>query len=199
MRNKNPYHYQQRQNLEAEGKIIKALLDGKAHEYGELIKITKLSKPTLSLHLKEMVKKDEVLRIMDTNEKYPYPVSYRLKKSLPVLDRINKEIVSVLKIADENFRETLDPDGFFLLMNDYVNLNMLSLIPLIRELDKSEKLIDKDRENLTNMWIDILVTQTAEMFATQFCHIVLHFGADLDVNVLTKELIERVKKRHKEL
>jgi DNA-binding HxlR family transcriptional regulator len=205
--------WQRDTSLDAKGKIIKALLDGKAHQYGELLKITKLSKATLSLHLKKMVEKEEVIRGMNTYEKYPYPVSYMLKQSWPLIDSLIKDISATLKKADDDFRETLDPTGFFYYMNSYLNLMMLWLIPLIRDMEKalSEKENAEKIKQLRNLkelpfepleeYTDIMASlfaDTAKIFAKDFFDMVLKYCEKLDFNELEEKLRERIKKQSAE-
>jgi DNA-binding HxlR family transcriptional regulator len=78
--------WQKEQKHKAETKIINALLDGAPKTYKKLVEITKISKATLSSHLKEMVLKGTILRILDQEKPYPYPVSYQLKNPLMMDD-----------------------------------------------------------------------------------------------------------------
>lgn len=105
------WHEEKKQ--EAETKIRVVLSDQKLHQYGDLLKETKISKATLSKHLKEMEKKGSVCREMDTkNGKYPHPVYYRINiKTKDILEnKLNhlystfqkeiEEMLSVEKIED---------------------------------------------------------------------------------------------------
>jgi DNA-binding HxlR family transcriptional regulator len=71
--------WQKEEEQKNAAKIIIALLDKEPHQYKELLEKTRLSKATLSKHLRKMGHTGTVSREMDTKSgQYPYPVYYTL-------------------------------------------------------------------------------------------------------------------------
>ena len=108
----------------------------------------------------------------------------------------------ILKKANVNFQETLNPADFFLVMNNFLELNLLTIIPMIREIDKAaienekHKKVNSDVfKELTDSIITLYVSDVAKYFAEDFLDIVLKYGKDLDVNKLMKELKDRIEKQ----
>ena len=109
----------------------------------------------------------------------------------------------VLKKADINFQDTLNPEGFFFTMNSYLDLMLLSIIPKIKDAERfsneNAKILKRNKlsfiEDYTDIMIDLFISDTAKLFATDFLEIVLKSGKNLDVDALTRELTSRIKKQ----
>jgi len=71
--------YQIGKAQKSESQILKALQDGKWHRYQELVRLTGLSQPTLSKHLKNLERGIVERKLETSGSDYPYPVFYRIK------------------------------------------------------------------------------------------------------------------------
>jgi DNA-binding transcriptional ArsR family regulator len=71
--------YQIGKAQKSESQIFRVLQDGKWHRYQELVRLTGLSQPTLSKHLKNLERGLVERKLETSSSDYPYPVFYRIK------------------------------------------------------------------------------------------------------------------------
>jgi DNA-binding Lrp family transcriptional regulator len=200
LKNKGYGLQQESDYKKATRKILKVLDDNKQHRYSALIKETNLSTATLTKHLTELEMQGIVAKFIDdVTGKYPFPVYYRLMQSWSSIDNLEKDASLMLKRANEDFLKEMNPAGFFYYMNSYLNLRLLDLVPKIREVvsfqDKEKPEVDKAKEALIDAVIDLFFSDVAKVFAKDFLDIILKHGKELDVDLLMKELKERIKKQ----
>src|SRR4030067_524879 len=79
--------YQIGKARKSENEILKALQGGKWHRYQELVELTKLSQPTLSKHLKQLLKGIVERKVDTSGSEYPCPVFYRIKPRCDTYDK----------------------------------------------------------------------------------------------------------------
>ncbi|MGA3290329.1 MAG: winged helix-turn-helix domain-containing protein [Candidatus Bathyarchaeia archaeon] len=191
----------QKQTWKTNDTTIKQALAKQNLTFKELIEKTGLSRAVVNQHLKELVKTEKVVKRF-WDGKVVNVLTDDARRELGPLYQTNfaKEISMVLEKVDANFKETLNPEGFFSVMNYYLDLNLLTIIPMIRSADKlaieNEKLkkVDSDIfKELTDSIITLYVSDVAKAFAQDFLRIVLKYGKELDVDKLAKELAVRMK------
>jgi DNA-binding transcriptional ArsR family regulator len=185
-----------------ETKIKKALAKQNL-TFTELIEKTGLSRAVVNQHLKDLVKTEKVVKRLE-NDKIVNILTDNARKELGPLYQTSfaKEIESLLNKADINFQETLNPEGFFYYMNNYLDLMMLKIIPMIRETERIAIEIEKQEKGnldvfkeITDSIITLYISDVAKYFAQDFLKIVLKYGKELDVNELIKGQTARIKKQ----
>ncbi len=76
--------YQIGKAQKSQNEIMKVLDDHEWHRYQDLVKLTRLSQPTLSKHLKQMLTGMIEKKIDASGSEYPYPVFYRIKPNYQI-------------------------------------------------------------------------------------------------------------------
>jgi predicted transcriptional regulator len=140
-----------KQMISSRRTIAKFLSDGKPHQFNELKKESRLSAPTISKRLKELIKMDLVTKEVDTKSgKYPYPVFYTATKEF-VEAGVNRRIIDDLSNAIDTYIAR-DKDPFALL----ININVISEITLeniLLSLKKNKNLTKEELFFYWNNWV----------------------------------------------
>jgi hypothetical protein len=191
----------QEQAWETNEKTIKQELAKQNLTFTDLIEKTGLCRAVINQHLKELVKNEKVnkkyengkvLNVLTENGRADLGPLYDFAYSKDILEMVNR--------ADKDFKETLNPAGFFYYMNSYLDLMLLTTVPIIRNLaniktDEKKSEVDILKEKITETTIDLFISDVARVFARDFLDIILKHGKELDVDALMKELKTRIKKQ----
>lgn len=194
----------QQQTWQTNEKIIKQELSKQCLTFTELIEKTKLSRAVVNLHLKDLERTGKVTKQYKDGKLLNFLTDLGRADLGPLFDfRYSKDIFEMVERADKDFKETLNPAGFFYYMNSYLDLMLLAAVPVIRNLaeiqhDEEKSKVDALVEEATDVTIDLFVSDVAKVFAKDFLDIMLDYGKDLDVDALMEELKMRIKKTAKE-
>jgi len=191
----------QKQTWKDNDKTIKQALAKQNLNFTELIKKTRLSRAVVNQHLKELVRTGKVVKRYE-NGKVVNILTDDARKDLGPLYQtaFAKEVELVLGKVDANFQSTLNPEGFFSVMNFYLDLNLLTIIPLIREpMIRNAERFKNDAHALevfkeyADVIITLYVSDVAKYFAQDFLNIALQHGKELDIDKFKKDLFARMK------
>lgn len=171
--------WQEEKKREARKKIMGILLNGKPHRYGEIIGKTKLSKATLSKHLKEMEKEGKITKHIDVESgKYPYPVYYELSEQEDALAKVYQMINKQVERFKSDLSVTKEPKRYLALMNKYRNLALSGILKMVREKqadlskrDYTDQDVAEGREML-NLFIDLVLLEPFKRQVYGFLQIV---------------------------
>jgi DNA-binding HxlR family transcriptional regulator len=168
-KNEGIRQWQKDKSYEAEMKIMKIILDGEPHQYGELREKTKLSKATLSKHLKQMESDNRIIRHMDMESgKYPYPVYYEIKgkqsKLEKELSKFEQSAMERVEKAKNEFLKTQEPETFFKYMNYDLNYGVASITDFSHQMQQ-EGLV-KNLNLKVKLFMDLLVAEFREYIWT---------------------------------
>jgi|SRR5208282_2814235 len=175
---KNSHQWQHAVERKTENSIKRVLMDGKPHLYGILLQETHLSKATLSKHLKIMQKNRVIGRKEDTTKKYPYPVSYLLLNEDEEFKRIYEKVKSLAQVADDNFRQTKTPELYFATLNQMTNKMLLSMVGVVRSLEKDASFLDKEFQDEVSNYFDFFVMWPFETISQHFLATAQEIGFD---------------------
>jgi len=169
---KNGHQWHKKQEEEAILKISGALLDGKWHQYKELLEQTKISKATLSKHLKNMQTEEKIDRLVDIESgAYPPPVKYKTKEDpewLKFLAKQYQKMQSSVEEAKTALLKTSDPMDYFPIMNRSINVNLLALVKGILDVKEGKLGEISNLDEKVNLWVKLLLVSTFENFVWTF-------------------------------
>jgi len=138
------------QAQESSLRIAKFLSDKKPHQFKEIKKETKLSPPTLSKRLKELVEVRLVNKKVDTKSgRYPYPVYYTATEELSDFAKT----AMFIDEASARIEEAISADKQPLLLLDGLHMaNTANMVMILRELKKDKSRLRPDMIFNWELW-----------------------------------------------
>jgi DNA-binding HxlR family transcriptional regulator len=131
-------------------RIAKFLSDEKPHQFKEIKKATKLSPPTLSKRLKELVEVGLVNKKVDTKSgKYPYPVYYTATGELSDFAKT----AMFVEEASAGIEEAISAEKQPLLLLDALHMaNTVEMVMILKELKKDKSRLRPDMIFNWQLW-----------------------------------------------
>ncbi len=166
------WQWQRELRLEAEARIISALLDGKRHNFTDIRNETKMNSLLLTKRLKGMTAKRiltrEATNLDASGSPGYYNVYYKLSTIYLEAAQFIQQVDNLFEKATSDFNLSKDPHLYFSAMNKAVNEGLLETVKIAKEAKKRDWAAEEDYVDFAYTNLALMVIFPFENFAWQF-------------------------------
>jgi DNA-binding HxlR family transcriptional regulator len=179
----NAEDYQRQKRTEAQIKIKVVLSNRQPQQFNEILKNVKLSKSTLSKHLKILERENSVTRTVDQT-KYPVAVYYQLT------EEPDQELNQLIKLVNRQiedskvFLETGNVKKYLTAINTLSNYVLLTLL---------EDCQDKAKREVSYAFAELTIIEPMKLYIKNLLD---HYGNlkdTVDFKALKKEQLDKIQ------
>jgi DNA-binding transcriptional ArsR family regulator len=167
-------------------KVIGVLSDGQQHQFGEILEKTKLSRPILTIHLKELLRKGLVEK--KEGEKDSRTTFYKATPTL--MSGVYQTMLTAASCSDikREFSKTRDLSKALEMVDGSSDMNLLTAFANF----KTQNLDFSDRD-VVRSYLDIFVWEPYKILTWNLVETSREFINDIDLEKTMRDLIHSVR------